>query len=134
MQTEGYLEAGLLTSALRLNSKERTMSETVAQVGSTQFESEVMKSGLPVVVDFYADWCGPCRMVSPIIESLSREFAGKAKFVKIDTDANQDLAAKFGIMSIPTVMFFVNGKVKDTVIGAAPASVFKTKVASLVAH
>jgi len=108
------------------------MGETVTQVGSNQFEGEVVKSGLPVVVDFYADWCGPCRMVGPIIESLSQEFAGRVKFVKIDTDANQDLAAKFGIMSIPTVMFFSNGKVKDTVIGAAPASVFKAKVASLV--
>jgi thioredoxin 1 len=110
------------------------MSETVSHIESSQFDEEVVRSGLPVVVDFYADWCGPCRMVSPIIESLSKEFAGKAKFVKVDTDANQDLAQKFGIMSIPTVMFFANGKVKDVVIGAAPAAIFKTKVASLVAH
>jgi len=110
------------------------MSETVAKIGDKDFEKEVVQSGLPVVADFYADWCGPCRMVSPIIESLSKEFAGKAKFVKIDTDANQELAAKFNIMSIPTVMFFSGGKVKDVVIGAAPAAVFKTKVATLVAH
>src|SRR5271157_5243385 len=108
------------------------MSETVAHVGGNEFDKEVIQSGLPVVVDFYADWCGPCRMVSPIIESLSKEFAGKAKFVKIDTDANQDLAMKFSIMSIPTVMFFANGKVEDVVIGAAPAAVFKTKVAALI--
>lgn len=108
------------------------MTDEVAQVGSNQFQSEVIQSALPVVVDFYADWCGPCRMVSPIIESLSKEFAGKAKFVKIDTDANQDLAVKFGIMSIPTVMFFQGGKVQDVVIGAAPATVFKSKVAALV--
>jgi thioredoxin 1 len=110
------------------------MSETVSQIGDNEFEKEVVKSGLPVVVDFYADWCGPCRMVSPVIESLSKEFAGQAKFVKIDTDANQELAMRFNIMSIPTVMFFSGGKVKDTVIGAAPAAVFKTKVAALVAH
>ncbi|HUI85714.1 MAG TPA: thioredoxin [Nitrososphaerales archaeon] len=108
------------------------MSGTVSQVESGKFQSEVVQSALPVVVDFYADWCGPCRMVSPIIESLSKEFAGKAKFVKIDTDANQDLAVKFGIMSIPTVMFFVGGKVQDVVIGAAPAAVFKTKVDALL--
>ena len=110
------------------------MSETVAKIRESDFEKEVVQSGLPVVADFYADWCGPCRMVSPIIESLSKEFAGKAKFVKIDTDANQDLAAKFNIMSIPTVMFFSGGKVKDVVIGAAPEAVFKTKVAALLTH
>ncbi len=108
------------------------MSGSVSQVESSKFQDEVVNSQLPVVVDFYADWCGPCRMVSPIIESLSKEFTGKAKFVKIDTDANQELAAKFGIMSIPTVMFFSGGKVKDVVIGAAPAAVFKSKVDALV--
>jgi thioredoxin 1 len=108
------------------------MSGDVAQVESGQFQNEVIESSLPVVVDFYADWCGPCRMVSPIIESLSKEFAGRAKFVKIDTDANQELAAQFGIMSIPTVMFFSNGKMKDVVIGAAPAAVFKSKVDALL--
>ena len=91
-----------------------------------------MRSSQPVIVDFYADWCGPCKMVSPILDELSKEYAGKVKFVKIDTDANQDLAMKFGIMSIPTVMFFAKGKVEDIVVGAMPASVFKTKLNSLV--
>ena len=108
------------------------MSETVTHVAQGEFDKEVIRSGLPVVVDFYADWCGPCRMVSPIIESLSKEFAGKAKFVKIDTDANQDLAVKFSIMSIPTVMFFSKGKVEDIVIGAVPSAVLKSKVDALV--
>lgn len=125
-------EGRIINRRPRSKPKAKRMSDTVAKVESNQFQNEVLQSALPVVVDFYADWCGPCRMVSPIIESLSREFAGKAKFVKIDTDANQDLAAKFGIMSIPTVMFFVEGKVQDVVIGAAPVAVFKSKVAALV--
>ena len=108
------------------------MSETVQRIDGGKFQSEVVRSQVPVVVDFYADWCGPCRMVSPIIEQLSKEYAGKVKFVKIDTDANQELAMQFGIMSIPTVMFFSKGKVEDIVIGAAQASVFKGKVESLL--
>lgn len=91
-----------------------------------------MNASRPVVVDFYADWCGPCKMVSPILDQLSQQYAGKVEFVKIDTDVNQDLALKFGIMSIPTVMFFSKGKVEDIVVGAVPASVFKSKLDSLV--
>jgi thioredoxin 1 len=108
------------------------MSETILKIDSRKFQDEVVKSQLPVVVDFYADWCGPCRMVSPIIEQLAKEYAGKAKFVKINTDDNQDLAAQFGIMSIPTVMFFAKGKVEEIVVGAAPAAVFKSKLQPLV--
>ena len=107
------------------------MSETVLKIQGERFQDEVVRSQIPVVVDFYADWCGPCRIISPVIEQLSKEYSGRAKFVKIDTDANQDLAAKFGIMSIPTVMFFSKGKVEDIVIGAVPAAVFKQKLESL---
>jgi thioredoxin len=109
------------------------MSETVMHITSGAFESEVMKSDLPVLVDFYADWCGPCKMVSPVIEQLSHEYSGKAKFVKVDTDSNQDLAMRYGIMSIPTVMLFSGGKVKDVVIGAAPAGTYKSKLDAVVA-
>lgn len=108
------------------------MSGTVLQVQESRFEAEVLKSNVPVVVDFYADWCGPCRIVSPIIEQLSREYAGRAKFVKVNTDENQELAARYGIMSIPTIMFFSGGKVKDVVIGAAPASVYRQKLDSIL--
>jgi thioredoxin 1 len=107
------------------------LSETVLKIQGERFQDEVVRSQIPVVVDFYADWCGPCRIISPVIEQLSKEYSGRAKFVKIDTDANQDLAAKFGIMSIPTVMFFSKGKVEDIVIGAVPAAVFKQKLESL---
>ncbi len=107
------------------------MSETVAKIDGNRFQDEVVRSDLPVVVDFYADWCGPCRMISPVIEQLSRDYKGKAKFVKINTDDNQELASQFGIMSIPTVMFFSKGKVEDIVIGAVPAAIFKQKLESL---
>jgi thioredoxin 1 len=108
------------------------MSETVSKIEGSRFQDEVVKSELPVVVDFYADWCGPCRIISPVLEQLSREYQGKAKFVKIDTDANQELAGQFGIMSIPTVMFFSKGKIEDVVVGAVPAAIFKQKIQSLV--
>ncbi len=109
------------------------MAETVQKIGSDKFDSEVVKAGTPVVVDFYADWCGPCKMVSPLLEQLSQEYVGKVKFVKINTDENQELAMKFNIMSIPTIMFFRNGQVKDTVVGVAPSAVFKQKLNAIVA-
>jgi thioredoxin 1 len=106
--------------------------ETVIKIEGSRFQEEVVKAEGPVVVDFYADWCGPCKMIEPIIHQLSKDYEGRAKFVKIDTDANQELAAQFGIMSIPTVMFFSGGKVEDIVIGAVPPAVLKTKVDALV--
>jgi thioredoxin 1 len=96
------------------------------------FQNEVVRSSQPVVVDFYADWCGPCRMIEPVVHKLADEYQGKVKFVKVDTDANQELAVQFGIMSIPTVMFFSKGKVADIVIGAVPAQVLKSKVEALL--
>ncbi|MGD0146270.1 MAG: thioredoxin [Nitrososphaerales archaeon] len=108
------------------------MNQTVLHINGSKFQDEVVRSSQPVLVDFYADWCGPCKIIEPIIAQLSKEYEGRVKFVKIDTDADQELATQFGIMSIPTVMFFSKGKVEDTVIGAAPASVFKTKLDSLV--
>jgi thioredoxin 1 len=108
------------------------MTETVTAIRANRFQEEVVKAPQPVVADFYADWCGPCKMIEPTIHKLSEEYQGKVKFVKVDTDANQELAAQFGIMSIPTVMFFSKGKVEDIVIGAVPASVLKSKVESLL--
>jgi thioredoxin 1 len=109
----------------------KALADTVTPIQGSMFQDEVVKSSQPVVVDFYADWCGPCKMIEPVIHKLSEEYQGRVKFVKVDTDANQELATQFGIMSIPTVMFFSKGKVEDVVIGAVPSSVLKSKVEAL---
>ena len=79
-------------------------------------------------MDFYADWCGPCRMVGPVIESLSQEYEGRVTFAKVDTDANQSLAARYDVMTIPTVMIFRAGKVVDKIIGAMPAQAYRQRI------
>lgn len=81
------------------------------------FEAEVIKSDIPVLVDFWAAWCGPCRAIAPVIEQLSSEFAGKAKIGKVNVDENRDLAQQFGVMSIPTIIIFKNGEKVDQIIG-----------------
>jgi thioredoxin 1 len=82
------------------------------------FKKEVLESALPALVDFWASWCGPCKMVAPVIDELAKEYAGKVKIGKIDVDANPKVATDYGIMSIPTIIFFKNGKVLSQVVGA----------------
>ena len=82
------------------------------------FESEVLSSDVPVLVDFWASWCGPCKMVGPLIEELSEEFDGKAKVAKVDIDKEGELAMRFNVMSIPTIIVFKNGEVADQSVGA----------------
>lgn len=96
------------------------------------FDAEALKSDLPVVVDFWAAWCGPCRMIAPIIEELANEYEGKIKVGKLDVDENQQTAVKFGVRSIPTVLFLKGGQVVETVIGAVPKSTFKEKLSKLI--
>ena len=87
------------------------------KITSENFEKEVLESNEPVLIDFYATWCGPCKMMSPIVEEIAKELEGKIKVYKVDTDEEQDLAIKYGIMSIPTFMVFKNGKVEKTAVG-----------------
>jgi thioredoxin 1 len=92
------------------------------------FSTEVLQSDKAVLVDFWAVWCGPCKMIAPIVEELAGEFEGKAKIGKLDVDNNQESAIKYGVRSIPTVLIFKGGKVVDTIIGAVPKVQLKQKL------
>jgi len=98
------------------------------EVTDANFEEEVLKSDKPVLVDFWAIWCGPCRLIEPIVEELAKEYEGKVKFAKLDVDHNQNTAAKFGIRSIPTLLIFKDGKVVDQIIGAVSKSHIEEKL------
>ncbi len=92
----------------------------VGKVSDTNFESEVLKSKEPVVVDFWAEWCGPCKMIAPALEEIAGSLNGKVKIVKLNVDENPATAQKYGIMSIPTLMLFKNGELASRQVGAAP--------------
>ena len=92
----------------------------VSKVSDSDFEAEVLKSAEPVVVDFWAEWCGPCKMIAPALEEISKSLNGKVKIVKLNVDENPNTAAKFGIMSIPTLMLFKDGQLASRQVGAAP--------------
>ena len=96
------------------------MAGNAVEFTDANFEQEVLKSELPVLVDFWAPWCGPCRMIAPSIEALSTEYAGKVKIGKLNSDDNPDVSAKFGIRSIPTLLIFKKGEVVNQLVGALP--------------
>ncbi len=96
------------------------------------FNTEVLQSDKPVLVDFWAVWCGPCKMIAPFVEELAGEFEGKAKVGKLDVDNNQETAIKYGVRSIPTVLIFKAGKVAETIIGAVPKVQLKQKLESVL--
>lgn len=102
------------------------------EVNDNNFEDVVLKSDKPVIVDFWAEWCGPCRMVAPIMDEISREYAGKAVVAKCDVDSSPVMTAKFGIRNIPTVLFFKDGKVADKQVGAVPKNLFLSKLNPLI--
>ncbi len=98
------------------------------KIDEVNFKTEVLDETLPVLVDFWAVWCGPCKIIGPIIEELSSEYAGKMKFGKVNVDENNSLASQFGVMSIPTLKIFKNGKVVGEMIGAAPKQVLEDEI------
>ncbi len=102
------------------------------EITDTNFEDLVVKSDKPVMIDFWAVWCGPCRMIAPIVEEMSGEYDGKAVIGKVDVDSNPAIAMKYGIRNIPTVLFVKNGQVVDKQVGAAPKHVFTNKLNALI--
>lgn len=98
------------------------------EITDETFEQEVLKAETPVMVDFWASWCGPCKMVAPIMDQLSEEYKGKAVVGKVDVDANQEFAAKYAVRNIPTVLIFKNGEVVDKIVGAATKSKYASKI------
>lgn len=105
----------------------------VLEVTDKTFQSEVLDYDGVVMVDFWAPWCGPCRMVAPIVEELASEYEGKAKIAKLNVDENPNTAGKYGVMSIPTLLFFQNGKVVDQIIGAQPKQAIASKLDKYIA-
>ncbi len=94
------------------------MGDKIVHVSDTSFEDDVLKSDVPVLVDFWAAWCGPCKMIAPILDDIANEYEGKVKVCKIDVDANNDTPAKFGVRGIPTLILFKNGNAEATKVGA----------------
>jgi thioredoxin 1 len=97
-------------------------------VTDATFDAEVLQSDKPVLVDFWAEWCGPCRMIAPVVEEMAGEYEGKAKIAKLDVDANPQVSMMFGIRSIPTLLIFKNGKIVDQIVGAVPKPTLKKQL------
>lgn len=104
----------------------------VSVVDKKNFDQEVLQSNIPVMVDFWAAWCVPCRMIAPIVERLAERYAGKLKVAKLDVDENQEIAIQYQVMSIPTLLFFKNGQVVDRIIGAVGEQVIVQKIEALL--
>lgn len=108
-------------------------NEAVVVLTDSNFQEEVIKSSLPVFVDFWAAWCGPCKMMASVVDELAKEYAGLIKVCQVNVDENPVIAGQYKIMSIPSFLFFKDGKVKDQLIGAVPKQKLKSKVAEFLA-
>ena len=109
------------------------MSQAVLEVTDSTFDSEVLQSQVPVLVDFWATWCGPCRMIAPVVEEVAKQYEGKVKVTKVDVDNNVRIATKYDIRSIPTLYIFKGGKVVQTIIGAVPKNQLTTALDGVLA-
>ena len=107
------------------------MTEPI-HVTDAEFDAKVMQSSVPVIVDFWAPWCGPCRMVAPILDELSKEYDGQIVVAKVNTDENPQHAIQFGVQGIPTMLFVKDGKVVDRIVGAAPKPSIQQRIDALV--
>lgn len=103
-------------------------SQTAIELTDSNFEDEVINSEVPVLVDFWAEWCQPCRMLAPTIDELASDYAGKVKVGKVDTDSNREVSVKYGISAIPTVMLFKNGEVEKKFVGLTPKDQFAAAI------
>ena len=115
-----------------LNSRKTKGEKMLVDVTDKTFESEVLKSDVPVLIDMWAPWCGPCRMVAPVLEKLSGQYEGKVKFCRLNVDENQVTPSQYGVRSIPNMLFIKDGKVVDTAIGALPEFMLQDKVDGLL--
>ena len=102
------------------------------EITDANFEELVLKSDKPVVVDFWAEWCGPCRMIGPVIEEMSKEYDGKAIIGKVNVDENPGVSAQFGVLNIPTILYIKGGEVADKLVGAAPKAQLTSKLDALI--
>lgn len=102
------------------------------EVNDGNFEELILKSDKPALVDFWAEWCGPCRMITPIVEELSGEYADKAVIAKLNVDENPEVCSKYGIRNIPTILFFKNGEVADKQVGAVPKNALAQKIDAIL--
>jgi thioredoxin 1 len=104
----------------------------VNEIKDQDFDQEVLKSGLPVVVDFWAPWCGPCKQIAPVVDKLSEEYKGKLKFCKVNVDENHDTASKYHVMSIPTLIFFKKGQLVQQTVGGVSEKTLRSKILDLL--
>ena len=104
----------------------------LVEITDDNFETEVINSDKPVLIDFWSVWCGPCKLIAPIVEELATEYDGKVKIGKLDVDSNQQTSIKFGVRSIPTLLLFKDGKLKETIIGAVPKKNIVDKINSVI--
>lgn len=108
------------------------MADTIVQVSDANFESEVLKSPVPVLIDFWAPWCGPCRAIAPIVDQLADEYAGKLKIVKMNVDDNPRTPANYGVRGIPNLILFKDGQVQQQIVGAVPKAHLVKAIATVV--